>query len=77
MNEQISMLMVIHCAFLASRPPMPPTSRRAEAKPDNVPCIALLLQVPLFDHLSLHWQLKVVSDVMTGLMPQAATATSG
>lgn len=45
------------------------------------PCILFLLrcvpQVPLFDHLSLHWQLKVVGDVITGLMPQATTAISG
>jgi hypothetical protein len=28
----------------------------------------MLLQVPLFDHLSLHWQLQYVSDVLTGII---------
>lgn len=28
-----------------------------------------MLQVPLFDHLSLHWQLKLVNNVVSGLMP--------
>jgi hypothetical protein len=32
-------------------------------------CDALLLQVPLFDHLSLHRQLGYAFDVMTCLMP--------
>jgi hypothetical protein len=27
-----------------------------------------LLQVPLFDHLSLHWQLQLVGDVLTGIV---------